>query len=295
MDINTRSIILAFATVLGIATLISFIQIGIFKSPLTTSAVVLAAAVGTLLVTYQTGDRQIEVTGTILGGAGITIAVLYSVLQLASGSIVLTLSLGFLSVMFLGVAYIIQSDEELIQPVHLKIAFGVTLILAVLIIGIDVTMAAPHVEVTQYDTIQQAPPENGYGSQYTVGEVVITNDALLPQSVNRDEMPANQACLTGVEASHLTNDTEEAQHLNREFQNMHLSYDTPYDPLLSYESHQSQLRFPDHFARMIEQSDRYELSEITIQTSEECPETTETPTVTILEGDQPQNPRPVPV
>lgn len=293
MDINTRSIILAFATLLGIATIISFIQIGLFSSPITTSAIVLAAAFGILLVTYQTNDRQIEVTGTILGGAGITASVLYSVLQLASGSVVLTLSLGFLSIMFLGVAYVIQSDEELIQPVHLKIAFGVTLVLAVLIVGVDVTMASPQVEVTQYDSIQQSPPEDGYRSQYTVGQITVTNNALLPQSVPRDTIPSTQACLTGVEASQITNDSEEARRLDQEFQNLHLSYNRPYDPLFSYESHQSQLRFPEHFARMIEQSDAYTLSDITIQTSDECPDTTEKPTLTILDGNQSEYPQPV--
>lgn len=290
MDINARSIILTFATVLGVATILSFIQVGLFKSPITTSAIVLAASVGILLVTYRTGDREIEVTGTVLGGVGITAAILYSVMQIASGTLVLTISLAFLTTMFLIVAYIIQSDDEIVQPSHLKIAFGVTVILAIIVVGVDVTMATPQVQITHYDSVQQTTTGERYHSQYVVGEVVIKNDAPLPQEVNRDAVPSNRACLTGVEPSALTNDSEEANHLQNEFQEIRLAYSTPYEPLMSYGSHQSHLRFPDHFARLISQSDAYELSDITVQTADSCPDSTDDPTLTIVEGSSTSRP-----
>jgi len=278
MDITVRNILIWVASILGAGAIGTFLSTGVFNSPITVSAVLIAIGAIIFVGTTKTDDRPVEIAGTVLSAFAVIIASLYSVMQLTSGTIMITLTLTILAIVFGFAAHTFQTDSPLLTPKQVKIAVIIVVIIAVSIIAVDVAAGEPQQTVTLYDSIEQNNSAD-YGPEYVIGEVTFTNPSPLPQRLGYDSRVTYQACLTGVSASDMTNDSRQQQELERHFNNVHLSQTSTNQVI--FDSYTSEIGFPSHIVDMLEQGD-VNATEVSVVTAETCPDETEDPQITVI-------------
>jgi len=277
MEITVRKILLSFASILGIASIITFISTDLFTSPLTTTSILLLVGVGLFVGTKYSTDKPAELATSILGGFAIIVGSLYSVATLASGPIMITLSLVILSVIFGFAAYITQTDKQLVTTKQVKILFLLISIITISLIVVDTTTGDLQNEVIFYENIQIENDE--YGQEYIIGEVTVSTQTPLPQRIGYDNAVRYEACVTGINTSTIANSSAEEEEMNAMLSNIQFRYNSPNQIL--YNSYTSKLEFPSYAVDVIQMAD-VTISSVPVETSETCPESTDEPTITIL-------------
>lgn len=81
-----------------------------FNSPITESLIILVAGSGVLTAT-QSQDRPVQIMGAFVFTFASVVAVLSSVIELTSGTLMIMLAFCFLAVVFLALAYMLNLEE----------------------------------------------------------------------------------------------------------------------------------------------------------------------------------------
>lgn len=162
----------------------------------------------------------------------------------------------------------------------MKIGFLILGGLTVLVVGVDVTMAAPQQTVTVYDSLQHDTSEQRYGPEYSVGEVVITNPSFLPQPIEADGRLTYTACVTGLDTSAIAEgEPGEEQRIKEELRDVRLVSHS--SGTMLFTSEEFELYFPSDITHMMEETD-VEPTSVPVVTGTDCPSGGESPTVTVL-------------
>lgn len=276
---NVKTLLAGIGGLTGIGAVVMFVQTELFTSPITTSLAVIAVGFAVLGVMRQTEDRELEFTGVILCAVSLIAGVLYSVLQLTTGSLTITIALGFFSAIFLLAAYLSQTDQEFVTKRNTKIAAIVFILLAVGTAGMDVLMGSPTYELELNDTVMKEPmdertPYGVEGHQYVLGTVTVTNPSFLPQEVDR---PNYRACLTGVNFE----GADQKERFDERLQKDLPVYTTGLDRYITG-TQTVKLSLNSGLVPDIESQTNTKVTDYTVQMKANCPESTEDPTITVI-------------
>lgn len=275
---NVKTLLSAIGGLMGIGAVVMFVQTNLFTSPITTSIAIIAVGFAVLAAMKQTGDRELELTGVIICSVSLIAGVLYSVLQLTTGSLTITITLGFFSVMFLLAAYLTQTDQEFVTDRNTKIAAIIFIILAIGIGGVDAFMGPPTYDIELNDTVTREPMEEQTpygleGHQYALGTVTVTNPSFLPQEADK---PNYRACLTGVNFESKDQD----ERFDERFQNDLSIYTTDMNRYITG-TQTATLSLPSGLVPDIESRTNTKVTDYTVQMKASCPDSTEEPTITV--------------
>lgn len=256
MKIKTETILVVLAIILGLISTSLFIASGLFKSPITDSMLIVSFGSVVLYFTRRTGEDVIIKGGQVIFSLTSVLSVFYFVTQLSLGQIALSATFAAFTVILLMSAYYYTRDQVVLTEKRVKIFVIIIVLVFAIVSVVDVVSGTPNVETSINDN-QTAERQE---FRHKIGTLKITNPSLLPQKY--DGYPEYDTCLTGVEFSEdrapQTTDTT--------------TYSNKPDIIVRNASADMMVSYPVD-----------NLEEVNVETSDECPDSTDEATVHFIE------------
>lgn len=268
MEVNTKNILVVLSIITGLISTLFFITTGLFKSPLTNVALILAVTSGILYGTENLDDRSLNMIGRLIFVLSSIITSIYLITNFFTGDLVLAFSFALITIILILSAYLTTLDRKILTR---QVLVGIVVIFVVLFgtfILLEATDGGENVNIELYDN---AVSEDS-SSDYHIGEMEVTNNGLIPKYY---DTPRYGACFAGFDVSGIEEEMDRSVNMPN---TMNVYVDNREDIIIR--TINSDLYVVDRLNIL----DEYEDDEYEIVFEDECIEEPDTPTVTVFEA-----------